>query len=267
MCRTGTSGCEGMPQDHGRGRRVDRGAGVGAMLWRAAIGVAFIGLVVGLDTSTARAADDDTNASAWSKFMQTLGLKKGPNDPDIDLTERSPLVVPPSRDLPPPVADAAAPTPDWPKDPKVKPHKHHKANVVPAGTEWHGNRADGPASALPEEGLVQPCNLVQPGRIRDVYRRAGARQPDGSAVRLPHAVAGSSLRHRPGKEGEAENRDRRTGRSCACGGAAGDATGGPATRDACGGAASDASGDPTGESDREVAATGRRSGGTRSVFA
>src|SRR5208282_1576615 len=87
MCRTGTSGCEGMPQDHGRGRRVDRAVGVGAMLRRAAIGVAFIGLVVGLDTSTARAADDDTNASAWSKFMQTLGLKKSPDDPDIDLTE------------------------------------------------------------------------------------------------------------------------------------------------------------------------------------
>ena len=132
MCRTGTSGCEGMPQDHGRGRRVDRGADVGAMLLRAAVGVALVGLVAGFDPSTARAADDDTNASAWSKFMQTLGLKKGPDDPDIDLTERSPLVVPPSRDLPPPVADAAAPTPDWPKDPKVKPRKHHKANVVPA---------------------------------------------------------------------------------------------------------------------------------------
>jgi len=132
MCRTGTSGCEGMPQDYGRGRRVDRGAGVGALLLRAAIGVAFIGLVVGLDTSTARAADDDTNASAWSKFMQTLGLKKGPDDPDIDLMERSPLVVPPSRDLPPPVAAAAAPTPDWPQDPKVKPRKHRKANVPPA---------------------------------------------------------------------------------------------------------------------------------------
>src|SRR5208282_1514732 len=107
MCRTGTSGSEGMPQDHDRGRRVARAAGVGAMLGRAAIGVAFVGLVVGLDTSTARASDDDTNASAWSKFMQTLGLKKGPAaEPDIDLTERSPLVVPPSRDLPPPVAAA-----------------------------------------------------------------------------------------------------------------------------------------------------------------
>ncbi len=137
MCRTGTSG-EGMPQDHGRGRQVDRRARVRAMLLRAALGMAFVGLVVGLDTSAAQAGDDDTNASAWSKFMQTLGLKKGPNAvSDVDVTERSPLVVPPTRDLPPPVADAAVPAPDWPKDPKVKPRKHHKADVVlaaPNGT-------------------------------------------------------------------------------------------------------------------------------------
>jgi len=138
MCRTGTSG-EGMPQDHGWDRRVDRRTGVGVMLLRAAVGVVFVGLVVGLDMSTARAADDDTNASAWSKFMQTLGLKKGPAaEPDIDLTERSPLVVPPSRDLPPPVAAAAAPTPDWPQDPKVKPHKHRKANLAPAAANGTG---------------------------------------------------------------------------------------------------------------------------------
>jgi hypothetical protein len=109
------------------------------MLLRAAVGVTFVGLVVGLDMSAARAADDDTNASAWSKFMQTLGLKKGPAaEPDIDLTERSPLVVPPSRDLPPPVAAAAAPAPDWPQDPKVKPHKHHKANLAPVAANGTG---------------------------------------------------------------------------------------------------------------------------------
>ncbi len=126
------------------------------MLLRAALGAAFIGLVVGLDTSTARAADDDTNASAWSKFMQTLGLKKGPDaDPDITFTERSPLVVPPSRDLPPPVAAAATPTPDWPKDPKVKPKKHAKAKTVPAPTS-----ADGTAPAV--ERVPNPPHEKKP---------------------------------------------------------------------------------------------------------
>jgi len=146
-----------MPQDNDWGRRVDRGAGVGAMLLRAVVGAAFVGLVVGLDTSTARAADDDTNASAWSKFMQTLGLKKGPDDPDIDLVERSPLVVPPSRDLPPPVADAAAPTPDWPKDPKVKPHKHRKANVVPAAPNGAATVQAAPSPPVQKKAWYNPA--------------------------------------------------------------------------------------------------------------
>ncbi len=97
------------------------------------MGAALVGLVVGLDTSMARAGDAETNESAWNKFMQTLGLKK-PSDPDSDIkyTERSPLVVPPSRDLPPPAPAAAAPAPDWPKAP-AKEVKHAKAKgaIVP----------------------------------------------------------------------------------------------------------------------------------------
>jgi len=121
-----------MPKHRGRGRTFGFGARVGAMLAGAAIGAAFVGLVVGLDASAARAGDDD-NASALTKFMQTLGLKRGPDvAPEIDVSERSPLVVPPTRDLPPPVAGAAAPVPDWPQDPKTKPRKHAKAAVVPA---------------------------------------------------------------------------------------------------------------------------------------
>ena len=49
-------------------------------------------------------------------------------DSDINYTERSPLVVPPSRDLPPPVADAGgAGTPNWPKRSEAKTLKHAKS--------------------------------------------------------------------------------------------------------------------------------------------
>jgi hypothetical protein len=129
------------------------------MLLRAALGVAFVCLVVGLHTPLARAADDDTNASAWSKFMQTLGLKRGPDpDPDINFTERSPLVVPPSRDLPPPVATAVAPTPDWPKDPNVKPHKHVKAKpaAAPAAADASAATASPGGNAPPVQAVPNP---------------------------------------------------------------------------------------------------------------
>ena len=117
-----------MPQDHSRGRKVGHTA-----LMRVALGAALAALVVCANTAAARAGDDDDSESFTSKFMRVLGLKNpGTTESSIEYGERSPLVVPPSRDLPPPVAAAAAPTPDWPQDPKVKPRKHRKANVPPA---------------------------------------------------------------------------------------------------------------------------------------
>ena len=104
-----------------------------AALLRVAVGAAFVGLVVGLNAPAAR-AEDDANPSAWSKLMQSMGLKKPPGaDPDdIDYRERPPLVVPPGRNLPPPAANAAVPTADWPREPaqKVKNAKA-KPEIVP----------------------------------------------------------------------------------------------------------------------------------------
>lgn len=131
--RIGASG-KGMQQDRSRGRKIGHRAGVRAKLVRAALGIALAGLVVSLDTSMVQAADDDTgNESAWNRFMQKLGLKKPPGeDSDINYTERSPLVVPPTRDLPPPAASAALPTADWPQDPKKQlRHAKGKPALVP----------------------------------------------------------------------------------------------------------------------------------------
>jgi hypothetical protein len=98
-----------MPQIRIRNRKV-------GMLVHAALGVGLAGLVLGT-TSAARAGDDDNSPSVMGKIMETFGLR----DPDgnyagIDYNERSPLVVPPTRDLPPPEASTAPPAPNWPKD-------------------------------------------------------------------------------------------------------------------------------------------------------
>ena len=73
--------------------------------------------------SAARAGDDDIAAkeSVGDKILSTLGLKN-PFDPqyDINYSERSPLVVPPTRDLPPPQSSNGPPAPGWPVDPEVK---------------------------------------------------------------------------------------------------------------------------------------------------
>jgi len=105
----------------GQKRSSDRGSTV-----RAVTGVALAAVLVGASISAARAGDDD-NPSGWSKFMQLMGLKPASTN-EINYTERAPLVVPPSRDLPAPADGAAAPAADWPKDP-AKRQKSEKAKT------------------------------------------------------------------------------------------------------------------------------------------
>jgi len=74
------------------------------------------------------------NEGVWSRVMRSVGLRSAPDpNSEINYTERPPLVVPPSRDLPPPVAQQPTPTADWPKGP-AKPVKRAKASteVIPA---------------------------------------------------------------------------------------------------------------------------------------
>ncbi|NPU11190.1 hypothetical protein HL667_20405 [Bradyrhizobium sp. 83012] len=78
-----------------------------------------IGLVMA--AGTARAQDDEEDDKTFEEkiidnLMRGLG---GTNmeTPTIDYRERSPLVVPPKLDLPPPAAAAQATAPNWPKDP------------------------------------------------------------------------------------------------------------------------------------------------------
>lgn len=55
-------------------------------------------------------------------LMSGLGAKSM-EKPGIEYRERSPLVVPPKLDLPPPAATEAAVAPNWPKDPDEKRRK------------------------------------------------------------------------------------------------------------------------------------------------
>lgn len=104
-----------------------------AALLRAAAGVIAVVLAASLHVPVARAqttygsGDSGSAVSSWTRFMEKIGLEKKP-DSNIDYGERPPLVVPPTRDLPPPEA-GSPPTPDWPKD--TKQNKHAKAKPKP----------------------------------------------------------------------------------------------------------------------------------------
>ena len=121
---------EGMLQVQSRHKM---GGLVSHALLRAAVGVALTGIVAGVGATAARAQTYGSDSGGLDKVLQTIGLTKGSDpDSDINYTERSPLVVPPSRDLPPPATNAAVPAPDWPTDPARRPkNSKGKPAVVP----------------------------------------------------------------------------------------------------------------------------------------
>ena len=85
---------------------------------------AALGFVLLLGAPVALAADDDDELTFEQKLMRQLFGGILTPGADIDYRERSPLVVPPTRDLPQPAQSAAATnTPAWPVDADVKKRK------------------------------------------------------------------------------------------------------------------------------------------------
>lgn len=85
-----------------------------------------LALVMALSAGNAFAAEDEEDVPLDTKlfrqFMKDLGLRR--DGESIDYRERAPLVVPPSRNLPPPQSEAAVTSnPAWPNDPDAKKRK------------------------------------------------------------------------------------------------------------------------------------------------
>ena len=108
--------------------------GFGAMTLRAALlgAAACVAFAAHVAPALAGDDDDDDEPSIEQKFirgiMHGIGAVDG-NEKGIDYRERSPLVVPPKLNLPPPeTTTSAAPAPNWPKDPEVE--ERRKARLV-----------------------------------------------------------------------------------------------------------------------------------------
>jgi hypothetical protein len=83
-----------------------------------------IGLV--MSANAVRAEDDEDDSTFEEKIIKQIMTGIGGTNMEntgIEYRERSPLVIPPRNDLPPPAASAEAPVPNWPKDPDVQKRK------------------------------------------------------------------------------------------------------------------------------------------------
>jgi hypothetical protein len=86
--------------------------------------VVGIGLV--MSANAARAEDDEDDSTFEEKIIKQIMTGIGGTNMEntgIEYRERSPLVIPPRSDLPPPAAAAEAPAPNWPKDPDIQKRK------------------------------------------------------------------------------------------------------------------------------------------------
>ena len=102
------------------GRDSRRGLWLALKLSAVALG---IGLVMSAGPVRAGDDDDDDDMTFEEKLIDNLmsGLgAKSMEKKGIEYRERSPLVVPPKLDLPPPAGTEAKNAPNWPKDPDEK---------------------------------------------------------------------------------------------------------------------------------------------------
>jgi hypothetical protein len=97
----------------------------------AVVATLAVALAMAWGTGLAFAEEDEDvplDTKLMRQFLKDLGLRK--DGESIDYRERAPLVVPPSRNLPPPQSEAAVSSnPAWPKDPDARQRKAEPANA------------------------------------------------------------------------------------------------------------------------------------------
>jgi hypothetical protein len=131
----------------------------------AAIGFAFAATSFALPATA-------QEGSLTRGILGALGLT-APERPAIEYRERAPLVVPPGRDLPPPVSpDALTANPQWPEDPSVRAERDR--NAPPSARDASapltveemrsGRRADGGRLGRPfvsDDELTRPLTPAE----------------------------------------------------------------------------------------------------------
>jgi hypothetical protein len=164
-----------------------------SMMFRA-LRLAVVPLVIGLSASAARAGDDDRSFS--EKIMDGFyGAIRGTNmdNRGIDYRERSPLVVPPTLDLPPPAAasSAEAQIANWPKDPDERQRKaviaaKKKNAPPPARVQVVTTGAGGAVEAARPINIAPPTeDPAQAAAAQGTTRPAYASDRNGSATTDP----------------------------------------------------------------------------------
>jgi hypothetical protein len=151
-------------------------------------GVLGVVLAVGFGAqgALAQSADEEDlplETKIFRRFMKDLGMQR--DGDQIEYRERAPLVVPPSRNLPPPQAGTVSSNnPAWPKDPELLQQKREAA----VGTRRKTTSA---AEAELEDARVLRPNELYAGRTAPGTPTATPKTPEESARALRPSELGS----------------------------------------------------------------------------
>jgi hypothetical protein len=151
----------------------------------AVAGTLVLAMALGTTGASAQNASEEqvpADTRFFRKLLKEFGMQLG--DEAVEFRERAPLVVPPSRTLPPPQSgDVIARNPAWPKDPDVR--RRNEAVTTAAQKA----RLRGAAEAMEEEGRALRPNELDIGRIARSTEQV--QSPDEAARPLPPSALGT----------------------------------------------------------------------------
>jgi hypothetical protein len=129
-----------------------------------------------LAVAPARAAEDDVplDSKIFRSILEGIGLRK--DGEAINYQERAPLVIPPSRALPPPErsGEVIANNPAWPKDPDVQRRKDEAAQAR--------NRIRGAGEQIEHDQRVLRPDELAPGPKPRNARKNGSPDSGGATT-------------------------------------------------------------------------------------
>ncbi len=188
------------------------------------------GVALVMTVSAARAGDDGEDNRSFSQKIVD-GFKAGftvtnMDSKGIDYRERSPLVVPPQLDLPPPAAAAAeVNAPNWPKDPDEKRRKaalaarkkiltHTTHELTPAEEEAVRASAAASQQPLPQQSFGEKFSTYFGGTAKPeagVFKGEPTREtltqpPPGYQTPSPNYAYGIGLKGPRNKDNDADNK-------------------------------------------------------------
>jgi hypothetical protein len=133
-------------------------------MWRLLACAVSGGLLLAASGTIAAAADEENEMTFEQRIIHGILTGLGPSNPDIDYRERSPLVIPPSQNLPAPETTSSVDrNPAWPRDPD----QQKRARPQPAkllGARDAVRKVDDSLVLLPSE-LNRPGATPGQGRV------------------------------------------------------------------------------------------------------